>query len=70
MNVESDSLEEREASPRDQITFWALTFSFMLKLVAIGLTIFVLPFNEWIILDKSDSQSKIIVNIYVFFMYI
>nr|CAD2178959.1 unnamed protein product [Meloidogyne enterolobii] len=46
--------------PLDQISFWCLTISTMFKLVAMGVTIFVLPFNDWIHLERDGSQMTII----------
>jgi len=42
-------------STEDQLSFWSLTGAFMLKLIAIGITIFVLPFNEWIVSDATPG---------------
>ncbi|KAL3095291.1 hypothetical protein niasHS_007390 [Heterodera schachtii] len=40
--------------PIDQLSFWCLTLSAMLKLVAVGVTLFTLPFNEWILLQGAQ----------------
>lgn len=46
--------------PLDQLSFWCLTFSSMLKLVAMGVTIFVLPFNKWILLQRPADDADML----------
>lgn len=50
---EDESLHS--VSTEDQLSFWSLTGAFMLKLIAIGITIFILPFNEWIVSDATPG---------------
>ncbi|KAI1725530.1 hypothetical protein DdX_02190 [Ditylenchus destructor] len=47
------------ASTQEQINFWSLTGTFMLKLVAMGITIFTLPYNEWIIMNSGNELAYI-----------
>jgi len=56
---EDESLHS--VSTEDQLSFWSLTGAFMLKLIAIGLTVFILPFNEWIVSDATPGGKLIMV---------
>jgi hypothetical protein len=62
----------------DQLSFWCLTISTMLsqllfpipsilpiippEFIAMGVTIAVMPFNEWIQLKRSGTQMAIVVS--------
>lgn len=62
-NSSEETESVRSASTEEQLSFWSLIFSFMFKLVALGVTIFVLPYNEWITLNYKNSSYKFIVKL-------
>lgn len=57
-----DDESVQSATTQDQISFWTLTGSFMLKLLAMGITLFILPFNEWLMLESSQRDLIVIVS--------
>uniref|UniRef100_A0A183BKZ9 Transmembrane protein n=1 Tax=Globodera pallida TaxID=36090 RepID=A0A183BKZ9_GLOPA len=53
-----DIVSIESVQPIDQLSFWCLTLSTMLKLVAMGVTLFTLPFNEWILLQRPQFDNR------------
>jgi hypothetical protein len=67
-DASEDDVESVESVEKlDQVTFWTLTLSFLLKLVAFGITAFTLPFNEWITLEQHQLKDESIIEIIVSF---
>uniref|UniRef100_A0A914HW71 Uncharacterized protein n=1 Tax=Globodera rostochiensis TaxID=31243 RepID=A0A914HW71_GLORO len=57
-----DIVSIESVQPIDQLSFWCLTLSTMLKLVAMGVTLFTLPFNEWILLQRPQFDNVKIIR--------
>jgi len=55
---DEDVASIRSTDKLDQITFWTLSIAWMVKLVAMGMAILALPFNEWIILTKRTEHTE------------
>ena len=63
---EKDEISVKSVEKIDQVSFWSLTFAFMLKLIAVGMTISALPFNEWIVMEQRRADGIIVLVLYFF----